>query len=538
MEDNLNKEESLNILLNKYNIDKNKVISPLNINYYNPDDVIENTNLYDLTCPCCLNILKNPISFSSNTNCHSFCKECIDKYLFEKQNCPICKNKFEYFKNEKIEKSLNNLYFKCFYQKEGCDKILKYIDYLNHINECYFTKYICKVDKFNYLKKDFEKCNFIGNNEEIEGHFKLCEFYSYKCKFCNENIFNINLKSHIENKCKIRILKYSNGDKYEGEFKNGIREGYGIYYYSNGDKFEGEFKNEIREGFGVFYFSDGILYEGEFKNGIIEGYGIYYYSNGDIYKGEFKHGIREGYGIYYYSKGDKYEGEFKGGIKEGYGIYYYSNKYKYKGEFKYDKFEGYGILYSLDGSKYEGQFKNGLKEGYGKIYYSEGDKYEGEFKDDVKEGYGIFYYSNGCKYEGEFKNEAFEGYGIYYNSNGNKFEGEFKNDLFEGYGIFYFSNGDEYEGELKNDLFEGYGIYNFKIFNSEFKGNWKKGYPAFGYLNLFNISNYFLSKALIEKYFILIKAVPILLKYLEILSKLNLRTYLLIFILIVSVILI
>ena len=141
MEVNSNKEEDLYYLLNKYNIDKNKYISPLYINNYNPDDVIENNNLYDLICPCCLYILKDPISCSSNNNSHNFCKECIDKYLLEKQNCPICKNKFEYIKNEKIEKSLYNLYFKCSYQKEGCGKIVKYLDYLNHINNCEFTKY-------------------------------------------------------------------------------------------------------------------------------------------------------------------------------------------------------------------------------------------------------------------------------------------------------------------------------------------------------------------------------------------------------------
>ena len=93
---------------------------------------------------------------------------------------------------------------------------------MNHINKCDFIKYICKVDKFNYLKKEFEKCNFTGNIKEIEEHFKLCGFYIYKCKFCNQNIFNINMKNHFENKCKIGIIKYLNGDKYEGELKNGI----------------------------------------------------------------------------------------------------------------------------------------------------------------------------------------------------------------------------------------------------------------------------------------------------------------------------
>ena len=35
---------------------------------------------------------------------------------------------------------------------------------------------------------------------------------------------------------------YISGDKYEGEFKNGKRDGIGTYYYRNGSKYVGEFK--------------------------------------------------------------------------------------------------------------------------------------------------------------------------------------------------------------------------------------------------------------------------------------------------------
>ena len=43
--------------------------------------------------------------------------------------------------------------------------------------------------------------------------------------------------------------------------------GYGIFYYSNGEKYEGEFKNGDREGFGVLFDSNGDeAYIGEFKD--------------------------------------------------------------------------------------------------------------------------------------------------------------------------------------------------------------------------------------------------------------------------------
>jgi hypothetical protein len=34
-------------------------------------------------------------------------------------------------------------------------------------------------------------------------------------------------------------MKYSNGDKYEGSWRNGMRSGDGVYYYYNGDKYTG-----------------------------------------------------------------------------------------------------------------------------------------------------------------------------------------------------------------------------------------------------------------------------------------------------------
>ena len=126
---------------------------------------------------------------SLSSNSLAFCKECIDKFFSEKINSPIYKIKYEYIKNGKIEKSLNNLYFKCFYQKEGCGKIMKYLDYLNHINNCEFTKYICKVDKFNYFNKNFEKCNFMGNNKKLINILNYVDFIDINANFVMKIFF-------------------------------------------------------------------------------------------------------------------------------------------------------------------------------------------------------------------------------------------------------------------------------------------------------------------------------------------------------------
>ena len=50
-----------------------------------------------------------------------------------------------------------------------------------------------------------------------------------------------------------------NGDLYSGEYKNGVRDGYGEYIYANqnGAKFVGYYKQNKKSGHGVFVYPDG-----------------------------------------------------------------------------------------------------------------------------------------------------------------------------------------------------------------------------------------------------------------------------------------
>ena len=42
-------------------------------------------------------------------------------------------------------------------------------------------------------------------------------------------------------------------NRYEEEWKQGHREGYGTYFYSTGDKYEREWKNGLPEGDEIFF---------------------------------------------------------------------------------------------------------------------------------------------------------------------------------------------------------------------------------------------------------------------------------------------
>jgi len=41
-------------------------------------------------------------------------------------------------------------------------------------------------------------------------------------------------------------------NRYEGNWKIGVREGFGIFYYANGSKYEGYWKNNMKEGYSFY----------------------------------------------------------------------------------------------------------------------------------------------------------------------------------------------------------------------------------------------------------------------------------------------
>ena len=58
----------------------------------------------------------------------------------------------------------------------------------------------------------------------------------------------------------------NNGDRFEGDYKNGKYEGKGIYYFNNGDRYEGDYKNDKAEGNGIYYSKDGVAASSSFSS--------------------------------------------------------------------------------------------------------------------------------------------------------------------------------------------------------------------------------------------------------------------------------
>ena len=146
----------------------------------------------------------------------------------------------------------------------------------------------------------------------------------------------IKKKDDIIDYTNVKIY-YENGKlEYEGGFFDNKFEGYGKYYYLNGKYYEGQFKNGLRNGNGKLYYSNGnIIYEGDFVNDKFEGNGKYIYEGGEYYNGQWKEDKKNGKGSLYAKNGNII----------------------YVGDFVNDNYEGNGRKYIEGGGYYDGQWK-------------------------------------------------------------------------------------------------------------------------------------------------------------------------------------
>ncbi|XP_058963268.1 radial spoke head 1 homolog [Pocillopora verrucosa] len=169
--------------------------------------------------------------------------------------------------------------------------------------------------------------------------------------------------------------------EYEGERnEKDERHGFGRALLPNGDEYEGDYKNGKRNGNGKYTFlKSKARYEGEYSNGQKCGQGKFWYPDGSIYEGTWAEGLRNGYGKYTYANGDVYEGMWKDGRKHGQGEYIYKDK----------------------GIRYRGNWSDGISKDHGKLITSS-FTYHGTFSGEEPVGTGKFHFDAGCEQEGEY----------------------------------------------------------------------------------------------------------------------------------------
>lgn len=206
---------------------------------------------------------------------------------------------------------------------------------------------------------------------------------------------------------EVNVVTFANGDRYEGEFNDGLFSGWGTYYYVNGDRHEGTYRNDMKNGRGAFTYANGGKYVGDFKNGMKEGKGSFVFPNGNRYAGEFRRDMISGNGSMVYQNGNRYAGEFRNGIRHGNGRLIFSNGDVYEGAFRDDLRSGRGAYSFTDGAKYIGEFKNGIRHGEGRYIYAGGEEYIGLFRNGMKHGRGICVYPDGKRLTGVWEDDKF-----------------------------------------------------------------------------------------------------------------------------------
>ena len=156
-------------------------------------------------------------------------------------------------------------------------------------------------------------------------------------------------------------MKYHHqGRSYEGDWVFGHWHGMGGIRNANGDVYEGQVVNDLREGKGKLFYADGRIFDGDFQqDDPIKG--TLTFPDGARYVGELHNGARHGYGIYYFTDNSIYEGYSVMNIFEGKGKMTWTDGGWYEGEWLQGEIHGYGIEIRADGSvRHKGQWSKGV----------------------------------------------------------------------------------------------------------------------------------------------------------------------------------
>ena len=131
------------------------------------------------------------------------------------------------------------------------------------------------------------------------------------------------------------------------------------------------------QGHGIRQWADGDLYDGDWHQDLKEGQGAYTYMSGDVYEGQWHKDQRDGFGRIQMSNGDTYDGEWRCCFVRGRPAWSPPHLRPFAPSIprvlgtvpvptlpvpvrRKDKFEGQGRYLWTDGSLYEGSLRDGM----------------------------------------------------------------------------------------------------------------------------------------------------------------------------------
>ena len=280
-----------------------------NLKVWIDDEQLDNAGLYEQICEG----IKNSKCFVC----------CITKKYTESANC---QREISYATN--INKPLIVLMFEDLAIADISGSVGFIITPLlrfNLFNDMHTIPYGDWGSNMNSAIKAIESKVKVNESDSKTNDFSLD---SINKSFSSSNIMSNNppASMSVSNPIELEtIVMHFNDGVYEGQAKNGNREGRGLFKYYNGMTYDGEWKNGLQHGIGKETFPSNDSYRGEFKNGRKNGKGVYTFSNGDLQKGVWRDNQISGVAKYYYKNGDKFEGEHLNGVRNGKGVYTYKN---------------------------------------------------------------------------------------------------------------------------------------------------------------------------------------------------------------------
>jgi hypothetical protein len=117
-------------------------------------------------------------------------------------------------------------------------------------------------------------------------------------------------------------MKYPSGNSFEGEWRNDMKNGYGIMIWRDLDEvFTGNWKDDKAHGYGEHIWGDSSaktikkqncnIYRGCYSGGSRKGFGTFFYMNGSQYSGNWKNDMKDGPGIFIYPDGKIVAGNYE-----------------------------------------------------------------------------------------------------------------------------------------------------------------------------------------------------------------------------------
>ena len=232
-----------------------------------------------------------------------------------------------------------------------------------------------------------------------------------------------------------------NNDVFEGYVHKTTnkREGFGLYIFSNGDKYQGFWKDGLFHDNGWFKWSNGDYYVGQFHMGKMTGEGIKNNTEeGSSIKGCFLNAKAHGFCTKQHSNSDSYEGYYEDDKRQGYGEYVWTAAcQRYCGAWKCDEMHGVGMKVStLEVASEADRMRLSLLSGHDDTLI-----YRGDFRRNSRHGQGLAVGWDGSRYAGEMAHDLRHGWGSYTSDDGlHSYDGEFSRGHRSGFGTLHFES--------------------------------------------------------------------------------------------------